>query len=86
MRYYFDIFDGEHWARDDYGVDCANDGRARHQAVLAITELARELLPADGPSRELSIRVRLRNEVAFTVELAFGTSSGPALSDPSVVN
>ncbi|OEO28040.1 hypothetical protein VW23_006490 [Devosia insulae DS-56] len=86
MRYYFDIFDGDHWARDDLGAECASDGRARHQAVLALTELARELLPSDGPSKELMIRVRIRNEVAFTVQLEFGTSSGPALSDPSVVN
>jgi len=82
MRYYFDIFDGHTWDRDDLGVECENDGRARHQAVLALTELARELLPPDGPSRDLMIRVRVQNEVAFTVQLLFGTTSGPALSDP----
>lgn len=53
MRYYFDILEGEFWARDDLGVDCPDDRRARHQAVLALTELASELLPSDGPSKEL---------------------------------
>ncbi|WP_423066138.1 DUF6894 family protein [Devosia sp. CN2-171] len=86
MRYYFDIFDGDHWARDDMGVDCANDRGARHQAVLAITELARELLPHDGPEKELAIRVRLKEEVAFSVRLVFETSSGPALTDVSVLS
>jgi hypothetical protein len=85
MRYYFDIFDGAGWARDDVGVECASDRRARHQAVLALTELARELLPSDGPSKELVIRVRHGNDAAFSVRLAFDTSAGPALADPSLV-
>lgn len=85
MRYYFDIFDGDHWARDDLGVECASDRSARHQAVLALTELARELLPSDGASKELIIRVRQGDGAAFSVRLAFDTSAGPALADPTVV-
>jgi hypothetical protein len=85
MRYFFDIFDGDHWSRDELGVDCADDISARHQAVLALTELARELLPPDGSSMELAIRVRLREQAAFTVRLSFDTASGPALSDPTVI-
>jgi hypothetical protein len=84
MRYFFDIFDGDHWARDAFGVECASDRRARHQAVLALTELARELLPSDGPSKELAICVRHGEAVAFAVRLAFDTSPGPALSDTSI--
>ena len=84
MRYFFDIFDGDHWTRDDLGVECASDRRARHQAVLALTELARELLPYDGPAKELVIRVRLHEELAFSVRLNFDTSSGPALTDPAL--
>lgn len=86
MRYFFDIFDGDHWARDDFGVDCARDRSARHQAVLALTELARELLPSSGSTQELVIRVRLKEELAFSVRLAFDTSFGPALTDPAMVD
>jgi hypothetical protein len=85
MRYFFDIFDGDHWTRDDIGVECASDRRARHQAVLALTELARELLPSDGSTKEFVIRVRLKDELAFSVRLSFDTSSGPALTDPTVM-
>lgn len=84
MRYYFDIFDGDHWTRDDLGVDCESDRRARHQAVLALTEMASELLPSDGATKTIIIRVRRKDEVAFTVQLAFDTSPGPALSDRSI--
>jgi len=85
MRYFFDIFDGNHWARDDIGVDCARDRSARHQAVLALTELARELLPSNGSAQELVIRVRLKEEHASSVRLAFDTSSGPALTDTTLM-
>ncbi|KQW81077.1 hypothetical protein ASC89_04395 [Devosia sp. Root413D1] len=85
MRYYFDIFDGTGWARDDIGVECASDQQARYQAVLALTELARDLLPPDGSTKELNIRVRLHEELAFSVRLSFDTSAGPALVDPSVM-
>ncbi len=86
MRYYFDIFEGNHWARDDFGVDCPNDSGARYQAVLALTEMARQFLPPDGPSKELKVRVRRQAKVAFTVSLLFETSPGPALTDPSVAD
>ncbi|WP_055048491.1 DUF6894 family protein [Devosia sp. A16] len=86
MRYYFDIFEGDHWTRDDAGLECANDGRARFQAVLALTEMAREFLPGDGPSMDLKVRVRRGARVAFTVGLFFETSAGPALSDPSIAD
>ena len=67
------------------GVDCAHDRGARYQAVLALTELARELLPFDGPEKELTVRVRLNDAVAFSVRLTFDTSFGPALTDSSVI-
>jgi len=52
--------------------------------VLALTELPRDLLPADGAEKEMAIRVRLVEEAAFTVRLGFETASGPALTDWSV--
>lgn len=73
MRYFFDIFDGDHWTRDDIGMEVHSDGHARHQAVLALTEMARELLPADGDHKDLHIRVRTESAERFTVSLDFDT-------------
>lgn len=84
MRYFFDIFDGDHWSRDDIGHDLENDGRARYQAVLGMCEMAREQLPGNGATMDLAVRVRNASDVAFTVRLDFSTEVGPALTDPSV--
>lgn len=79
MRYYFDIFDGDHWTRDDIGVDCHNDRHARQQAVLALTEMAREQLPTNGDEMVLRVRVRGGLENRFTVGLEFDTEPGADL-------
>jgi hypothetical protein len=86
MRYYFDIFEDDYWARDDVGVDCESDRRARYQAVLALTELARELLPMGGATRHFMIRIRLQEQTAFSLRLDFDSLSGPALTDRSVAH
>lgn len=39
-RYYFDIFDGDHWTRDDFGIELETDGKARYQVVLTLCEMA----------------------------------------------
>jgi len=77
MRYFFDIFDGDHWSRDDIGMDARDDRQARHQAVLALAEMARELLPSDGDQMDLRIRVRTENAERFTVSLDFETERPP---------
>ena len=84
MRYYFDIFDGDHWTRDDFGVELETDWRARHQAVLALCEMAREQLPGNGAAMDLTVRVRTGEGVVFTVRLDFSTEPGPALHDVAV--
>lgn len=84
MRYYFDIFDGMQWTDDETGVDLQSDLKARHQAVLALCEMAREQIPSDGPYMDLAIRVRTGLEVAFSARLDFTTEVGPALSDPDI--
>lgn len=84
MRYYFDIFDGDHWTRDDFGIELETDWKARHQAVLVLCEMAGELLPNDGAEMDLTVRVRTGSDVAFTVRLDFSTETGPALTDPAV--
>jgi hypothetical protein len=85
VLYYFDIFDGDHWVADDLGVDCDADRQARDQAVLALCEMARELLPANGPEMDLTIRVRSSGALAFSVRLHFFTEPGPALTDLEVM-
>jgi hypothetical protein len=81
MRYYFDIFTGDHWARDDRGWDCASDGAARRHALLALTELAYELLLLDGQSTEMAIRVRLGQQPAFIFQLTFERFLDPSPID-----
>lgn len=72
-RYFFDIHDGPHKAHDDIGVDCANVHAASVQATIALTELARDLLPGDGPDHHLAIMVRSETEPLFSVQLDFAT-------------
>ncbi len=71
MRYCFDIFTGDHWARDYRGWDCASDCAARHHALLALTELAYELMQLDAQSTEMAISVRLGQQPAFIFQLTF---------------
>lgn len=73
MRYFFDIYDGDHWTRDDFGLDCRDDRGARHQAVLALTEMAREQLPGNGRTAAFRVRVRQSAETKFLVKLDFDT-------------
>jgi hypothetical protein len=85
MRYFFDIYDGDHWTRDDLGTDCRNDIAARRQAVLALVEMAREYIPSDGPTMDLTVRVRNATQTAFTLRLDFSTEMGAGLGDQSLL-
>ena len=85
MRYFFDIFDGDHWSKDDRGIECNDDLGARQQAVLTLIEMARDYIPADGANMDLAVRVRHASQMAFTVNLDFSTEAGPGLNDPSVI-
>jgi len=46
------------------------------QATIALTELAREVLPGDGPGRLLKITVRDENYPLFSLKLDFETVPG----------
>jgi hypothetical protein len=85
MRYFFDIFDGDHWTRDDLGTACKDDMGARHQAVLLLVEMARDYIPSDGPSLDLTVRVRNATQTAFTLRLDFSTEKGDGLTDPTIL-
>ncbi len=71
MRYFFDIQDGRHLARDDIGVECLGDNAARVEATRALTEMASDYLPSDGLSRHLAIHVRSAVATLFSVDLRY---------------
>ena len=71
MRFYFDMRDGEDFARDDIGVDLHSAKAARLQATIALTEMARDYLPTDGDHRNLGIKVRNAEGVLFDVSLEY---------------
>jgi hypothetical protein len=71
MRYYFDIRDGNDFARDDIRVELRDDGAARLQATIALTEMARDYLPTDGNHRHMVIEVRNAEGPRFAVSLEY---------------
>ena len=56
-RYFFDSRDGDHFIRDDEGVELDGIEQARDEATLALRDLAKDALPK-ATRRELSIEVR----------------------------
>jgi hypothetical protein len=56
-RYYFDTFDGDHTSADSEGIECSSRKQVRYQAIDALPDMARELLP-DGPNRTFRVEVR----------------------------
>lgn len=72
-RYYFDVHDGEKGTRDEDGLDLDGDDRALKEAVKALPEIARDVLP-DGTQRDFVVEVRdaargliLRAKLSLTV-------------------
>ncbi len=73
-RFYFDSSDGGTWDHDDEGLVLPDLASARHEAIKAVTEVARDVLPGSAPG-SLSILLRdeegrplLRMSLALTVE------------------
>jgi hypothetical protein len=56
-HFYFDISDGEHVTRDDGGLMLADLATACREAVKALPDLARDVLP-DGLEKVISASVR----------------------------
>ena len=74
-RYFFDSRDGDHFIRDDEGVELGGIEQARDEATLALRDLAKDALPR-ATRRELSIAVRdeagrqpIRVSLLFEVEV-----------------
>ena len=85
MRYYFDIRDGAHVTRDDVGVELRNIDAAHTEASIALTEMARDYLPSDGPHRVLGIHVRDCEGARFKVTIEYDVeeqaADTPALAE-----
>ena len=74
-RYFFNSRDGDHFIRDDEGVQLDGIEQARDEATLALRDLAKDALPK-ATRRELSIEVRdeagrqlIRASLLFEVEV-----------------
>ena len=55
--YFFDVFDGEAFLRDDVGVDISTEQDAANHAVAALPEMAHDELQ-NGPERSFWVKVR----------------------------
>jgi len=56
-RYFFDSRNGDHFVRDDEGVELDGIEAARDQATLALRDLAKDAIPKET-RREFVIEVR----------------------------
>jgi hypothetical protein len=56
-RFFFDTHDGDHLTADEEGLDLDGIEQAREEAVRALPDLARDLLP-DGDRRSFAVTVR----------------------------
>ncbi len=57
--YFFDFDESGNRTTDDVGVELADQRAAEIQASIALTELAREYLPAGHASHLISVTVRI---------------------------
>ncbi|TGT46876.1 hypothetical protein EN812_05935 [Mesorhizobium sp. M4B.F.Ca.ET.169.01.1.1] len=55
--YFFDFYDDDVVQLDTEGTELSSFDAVKHQAVRALVDVIREVLP-DGPHRELSFKVR----------------------------
>ena len=73
-RYYFDVHDGTHLTPDDQGLELDSLEQAQKEAVKALPEVARDVLP-NGSERTFTITVKdemkrpvLSAKLALTVD------------------
>lgn len=70
-RYFFDIHDGE-FRPDAEGTDCADFEAARREAMIALPEISRWAIPADGDNQAFTVLVRdERGALVYTATLTF---------------
>jgi hypothetical protein len=56
-RYYFQLIDQGQVYHDSEGTDCPDDEAARHEAAVTLSEVAKEVLVADGLLHEFEMIV-----------------------------
>ena len=56
-KFYFDTCDGDRTAVDSEGIECSSHRMVQDQAIDALPDMAREILP-DGPNRTFRVEVR----------------------------
>lgn len=57
-RYYFDTDDGDTFLEDDEGQELNGIEEARLQSQTGLADIARDVVPGDGPKRTMTVRVR----------------------------
>ncbi len=70
-RYFFDIQDGSDITQDDTGLELASLHEARVEAVLALAEFAKEVLPTDGCEHAFLITIRENDKPVLLTKLLF---------------
>lgn len=56
-KYFFDLYDGDHFAPDSVGVDLPDLDHAQREATRTLSEIASQEIPDDGPRRLFRIVV-----------------------------
>ncbi|KQP83074.1 hypothetical protein [Methylobacterium sp. Leaf117] len=70
-RYFFDFFDGT-VMRDSVGHECAGSDEIRHEAMKALPEIAKGVIPQDGDKQAFTVSVRnAGNLTVYTATLTF---------------
>ena len=75
MRFFFDLEDGDSLTRDDLGADLPTLDAARIQAIVSVTEMARDWLPLDGNNRDISVVIRSPHKALVKVSFRFEVQS-----------
>ena len=75
MRFFFDIHDAGSVTRDDGGVELPTLDAARIEAIVSLTEMARDWLPHDGNNRDISVVIRNRHKKLIRVSFRFEVQS-----------
>lgn len=80
-RYFFQLIDQGKVYYDTEGQELLNDEAARHEASVALTEVARDVLLKDGLFHQFEIVVRNdRDETVWRTKLEFEAEPGKSCS------
>lgn len=80
-RFYFDLYDGDHFTPDPQGVELPSVEIARQEATRTLSEIAAQEIPGDGPRRLFRIVIldasrMVLSEVRIDFHATQSTSDG----------